>query len=99
MKLRNAREYIESLQMLNPIVYYKGKLIEDVTTHPATAPHVRAAAMTYELAETEPSLACAVSNLTGNLISRFTHIHQDTEDLITKIKLLEYSMVCSCSQL
>ena len=50
MKLKNGAEYIESLRQLHPRIYYKGKKIEDVTRHPATAPHVRAAAMTYALA-------------------------------------------------
>jgi len=46
MKLKNGAEYIENLRELHPRIYYKGKKIEDVTRHPATAPHVRAAAMT-----------------------------------------------------
>jgi len=46
MKLKNGAEYIESLKKLHPVIYYKGKRIEDVTRHPATSPHVRAAAMT-----------------------------------------------------
>lgn len=48
MKLKNGAEYIESLKKIHPITYYKGKRIEAVASHPATAPHVRAAAMTYE---------------------------------------------------
>ena len=90
MELRNGAEYIESLRRLNPNIYYKGRLIEDVTRHPATAPHVRAAAMTYALAGKERyrELATATSHLTGRTISRFTHIHQGIEDLIKKIKLL-----------
>lgn len=79
-----------SLQKLTPIIYYKGKKIIDVTTHPATGPHVRAAAMTYALASQEKhrSLATATSHLTGQTINRFTHIHQGIEDLIKKVKLL-----------
>ncbi len=90
MELRNGAEYIESLRRLNPSIYYKGRLIEDVTRHPATAPHVRAAAMTYALAGKERyrELATATSHLTGRTISRFTHVHQGIEDLIKKIKLL-----------
>ena len=53
MKLQNGGEYMESLRALNPVIYYKGKRIDDVTRHPATAPHVRAAAMTYSLAAKE----------------------------------------------
>ena len=90
MELKNGPEYMESLKALNPKIYYKGKRIEDVTTHPATAPHVRAAAMTYSLAKDEEykDLATATSHLTGRTISRFTHVHQNPEDLIKKVKLL-----------
>ncbi len=90
MKLQNGGEYIQSLRALNPVIYYKGKRIDDVTRHPATAPHVRAAAMTYSLAAKEEyrDLATATSHLTGRTISRFTHVHQNIEDLIKKVKLL-----------
>ena len=46
--------------------------------------------MTYALANDEEyqDLATATSHLTGRRISRFTHVHQNTEDLIKKIKLL-----------
>jgi 4-hydroxybutyryl-CoA dehydratase/vinylacetyl-CoA-Delta-isomerase len=90
MKIRNGAEYIRSLRKIHPRIYYKGDRIEDVTTHPATAPHVRAAAMTYALAAKKEyrDLATATSHLTGHTISRFTHVHQNVEDLLKKIKLL-----------
>ncbi len=51
---------------------------------------VRAAAMTYSIANQEKykDLATSKSHLTGKTISRFTHVHQNMEDLIKKIKLL-----------
>ena len=90
MKLKNGPDYMQSLTKLNPRIYYKGEKITDVTTHPATAPHVRAAALTYSLASQDEyrDLATATSHLTGNVISRFTHVHQNIEDLLKKIKLL-----------
>lgn len=90
MKLKSSAAYIKSLRELHPMIYYKGKRIEDVTRHPATAPHVRAAAMTYSLVNSKEyrDLATATSHLTGRVISRFTHVHQNVEDLIKKIKLL-----------
>jgi 4-hydroxybutyryl-CoA dehydratase/vinylacetyl-CoA-Delta-isomerase len=90
MKLKNGAQYIESLRKINPKIYYRGKLIKDVTRHPATAPHVRAAAMTYALASDKAhrDLATATSHLTGHTISRFTHVHQNIEDLIKKVKML-----------
>ena len=90
MKLENGAAYMESLRSLQPRIFYKGEPINDVTRHPATAPHVRAAAMTYALAAKEKyrDLATAESHLTGHTISRFTHVHQNVGDLIKKIKLL-----------
>jgi len=90
MKLKNGAEYIDSLRNLKPVIYYRGSKIRDVTRHPATSPHVRSAAMTYALANNEAyhDLATATSHLTGRTISRFTHVHQNMEDLIKKIKLL-----------
>jgi 4-hydroxybutyryl-CoA dehydratase/vinylacetyl-CoA-Delta-isomerase len=46
--------------------------------------------MTYALASMDEyrDLATAVSHLTGHTISRFTHVHQNVEDLIKKVKLL-----------
>ena len=89
MKIKNGAEYIESLRKIKPIIYYKGERIKDVTRHPSTAPHVRAAAMTYTLASDKEyrDLATATSHLTGRTIGRFTHVHQCIEDLIKKIKL------------
>ena len=89
MKIKNGAEYIESLRKVKPIIYYKGERIKDVTRHPSTAPHVRAAAMTYTLASDKEyrDLATATSHLTGRTIGRFTHVHQCIEDLIKKIKL------------
>lgn len=90
MKIKTSTEYMDSLKKLSPVIYYKGEIIGDVTTHPATAPHVRAAAMTYALASQEKyhDLATASSHLTGRKISRFTHVHQGIEDLMKKVKLL-----------
>jgi 4-hydroxybutyryl-CoA dehydratase/vinylacetyl-CoA-Delta-isomerase len=89
MDIKNGAEYIESLRKIKPVIYYKGEKIDDVTRHPATAPHVRAAAMTYALASDKEyrDLAVATSHLTGRTISRFTHVHQNIEDLIKKVKL------------
>ncbi|MBU1155635.1 MAG: 4-hydroxybutyryl-CoA dehydratase [Proteobacteria bacterium] len=90
MKISTGSEYMQSLRELNPVIYYQGERIHDVVRHPATAAHVRAAAMTYSLAN-DPKykdLATATSHLTGRTIGRFTHVHQNADDLIKKAKLL-----------
>ncbi len=90
MRIRTAADYKKSLRELHPVIFYKGKRIEDVTRHPATRPHVNAAAMTYALANNPKyrDLLTATSHLTQKRISRFTHIHQSVEDLVKKIKML-----------
>ncbi|MEE9911288.1 MAG: 4-hydroxyphenylacetate 3-hydroxylase family protein [Deltaproteobacteria bacterium] len=88
--IKTKQDYIESLKKQKLNVYYKGKHVEDVTTHPALIPHINAAAKTYELAlkpENE-DLMTATSHLTGKKINRFTHIHQSADDLLKKVLML-----------
>ena len=90
MKITTKEDYVKSLREQKHTVYFNGQKIEDVTSHPAFLPHINAAAKTYEMAllpEFE-DLATATSHLTGERISRFTHIHQSIEDLIKKVQLL-----------
>ncbi|MFB3813375.1 MAG: 4-hydroxyphenylacetate 3-hydroxylase family protein [Terriglobales bacterium] len=90
MRITSKSDYVKSLQEQKHTVYYNGARVEDVTTHPAFIPHINAAAKTYEMAERPEfeELATATSHLTGERISRFTHIHQSIEDLIKKVQLL-----------
>ncbi|MCL5046550.1 MAG: 4-hydroxyphenylacetate 3-hydroxylase family protein [Actinobacteria bacterium] len=88
--MMTGNEYIESLRRLEPRVYAFGCRIENVVDHPLFAPHIASAAMTYGLAHTPKyhGLMTVTSHLTGKTINRFTHIHQSTGDLITKVKML-----------
>lgn len=90
MKLRTAEEYKNSLKKLNRKVFVLGEEVQDVTSHKITAPHVNCAAMTYQLGNIPEyeDLLYATSHLTGEKISRFTHIHQSREDLVKKIKMM-----------
>ena len=88
--MKNGQEYKDSLKKLHPLIYCNGRKIENVVDDPMTAPHVNSAALTYELAfdpEYE-DLMTATSSLTGKKINRFTHIHQSTEDLVKKVKMM-----------
>lgn len=83
-------QYVESLKRRKPRVFYKGERLAAPYDHPAIAPHVRTAAMTYELAR-DPAHAevmTATSNLTGERISRFTHLFWSVDDLLKKIAML-----------
>jgi 4-hydroxybutyryl-CoA dehydratase/vinylacetyl-CoA-Delta-isomerase len=70
-------------------VYLLGEKIEDPIHHPIIRPSLNSIALTYELAQIPEfeHLMTAVSNLTGEKINRFNHLHQSTEDLKNKIKM------------
>ncbi|PKM70566.1 MAG: 4-hydroxybutyryl-CoA dehydratase, partial [Firmicutes bacterium HGW-Firmicutes-18] len=90
MALKTGQEYMDALKQLKPVVYSEGQRIDCVVGHPLIQPHINAAAMTYDMAH-DPAfeeLLTTVSHLTGNKINRFTHIHQSTDDLIKKVKML-----------
>ena len=90
--MMTGQEYKDSLRKRNIKVYIKGELINscNVIDHPFIKGHVNSAAMTYDLAHNPAyeDLMTTTSHLTGKKINRFTHIHQSTEDLIKKVKML-----------
>jgi 4-hydroxybutyryl-CoA dehydratase/vinylacetyl-CoA-Delta-isomerase len=81
--------YIASLRRLRRRVFILGEEERDPTEHPLVRPSLNACAMTYELAQTPEyaDLMLATSNLTGRTINRFTHLHQNTADLVAKVKM------------
>jgi 4-hydroxybutyryl-CoA dehydratase / vinylacetyl-CoA-Delta-isomerase len=88
--IRTKEDYLQSLRNLGHLVYFKGERVSDLTAHPSIAPHINAAAKTYELAlmPEHEDLMTATSHLTGKKINRFTHIHQSVDDLIKKVQML-----------
>ena len=89
MTMMTGAQYIESLRELNTRVYMFGEKIENWVDHPIIRPSINCVAVTYDLA-LEPEyedLMTTTSNLTGNIINRFNHIHQSTDDLKKKIKM------------
>ena len=90
--MKNGQEYIESLRSLKPVVYYLGEKVDSVVDHPAFQPHVNCAALTYDLA-TRPEhqeLLSAQSPFTNDRVNRWTHIHENTGDLVKKVKALRF---------
>jgi 4-hydroxybutyryl-CoA dehydratase/vinylacetyl-CoA-Delta-isomerase len=90
MAIKSGKEYIESLRKLKPRVYVFGERVKNVVDYPLFRPHIAAAAMTYELAkhpEFEKEMT-ATSNLTGEKINRFTHVHHSIDDLVNKVKMM-----------
>ncbi len=87
--MKTPQEYIESLRKLKLEVYMFGKRIENVVDDPIIRPSMNAVAMTYALAMNPEyeEIMTATSHLTGKKINRFTHIHQNADDLVKKSKM------------
>ena len=101
MALKTREEYLESIRRLNLPVYVMGERVENVD-HPIIRPSINAVGVTYEIAQ-DPQyedLATTRSHISGNKINRFCHIHQSTDDLRNKIKLLRLmgQKTASCFQ-
>lgn len=89
MPLMTGEQYEESLRRLNLKVYLLGERISNPVDHPIVRPSMNSVKMTYALAE-DPQyddLMTAKSNLTGNKVNRFCHLHQNTDDLVKKVKM------------
>ena len=89
MALMTGEAYIESIRKLNMQVYMFGKKVENPVDDPILRPSLNSVRMTYDLAQKPEyqDLMTAVSNLTGERVNRFTHIHQSAEDLVKKVKM------------
>jgi len=89
MALKTREEYIQSLRVQKKRIFLFGEQIKDPVDHPMIRPSLNAVAMTYELAQQPETfeLMTVQSNLTGERVNRFTHLHQSTEDLVNKIKM------------
>jgi len=90
--VRTAQEYIDSMRKMRFELYMFGERIADHVEHPIIRPAMNCVAATYELAEDSrfpqyKELMTATSHLTGKKINRFCHIHQSTEDLVSKSKM------------
>ena len=87
--IKTRDEYIGSLQGMKKRIFMFGEEIEGYVDHPMIRPSLNAVAMTYHLAN-DPEyqdLMTVRSNLTGEEVNRFVHLHQGTEDLVKKVKM------------
>jgi 4-hydroxybutyryl-CoA dehydratase/vinylacetyl-CoA-Delta-isomerase len=88
MPLKTPEQYLESIK--RPVnLYMFGEKVNEFWNHPIIRPSINTVMKIYELAHIDEykDLMTAKSHLTGNIINRFTHIHQSTEDLIKKVKM------------
>ena len=89
MSLKTKAEYLDSLRGQQKRIFWFGDAITDYVDHPMIRPSLNAVGSTYELSQNSEykHLGTVESNLTGEVINRFTHLFQNTEDLIKKIKM------------
>ncbi len=92
--MKTPQEYIESLRGQTLEVYYMGERIDDIgrssrlpPAHQRGVAHLRPSSA-HERRRGATDLMQATSHLTGETINRFTHIHQSTDDLVKKVKML-----------
>ncbi len=90
MAIKTGKQYVESLRERKIKVYLFGEKVGNPVDHPIIRPSINSVAMTYDIANDPKyeNLAIATSHLTGEKINRFAHIHQNTQDLVKKVKLL-----------
>ena len=89
MALMTGEQYIESIRKMHMQVYMFGRKIENPVDDPILRPSLNSVRMTYDLAQKPEyqDLMTATSNLTGQQVNRFTHIHQSAQDLVKKVKM------------
>ncbi len=89
MALMTGEQYIESIRKMNMQIYMFGKKVENSIDNPILRPSLNSLRMTYDLAQMPEyaDLMTATSHLTGKKVNRFTNIHQNTDDLMKKVKM------------
>jgi len=89
--LRTVEQYVESLRD-GRRVYYRGRLVPDVTEHAALRTAVDHASIDYRMAE-EPgehrALAVTCDEQTGQEISRYFALPRSSEDLMARSRLID----------
>ncbi len=85
--MRTFEQYLKKLRGMRPNVYMGGKLIP--RDDPEFMPGIQTIGLTYRLVDDHEfkDLLTAISHLTGEKINRYTHIHQNTDDLLKKQKV------------
>src|SRR5881296_125087 len=92
MGLRTPEQYKASLKDGRE-VYYRGELVQDVTTHPVIGVAVEHACIDYRMAE-DPryrDLAVVTDPQSGERYSRYYHIPRNAEDLLQRSRLIAAS--------
>lgn len=88
MPLMTAEEYVQSLRD-GRTVWYRGKQVDDVTTHPVIGLAVQHAAIDYRMAEDAAERELAVVDGPDGPYSRYYEIPRTPDDLLRRSALIE----------
>ena len=86
-QIRTGDDYIASIRGRKLDVYLFGERVEEPVDHPVIRPSINAVAKTYDLAQSNPELATAISPFTSERVNRFLHIAESPEDLVLQNKM------------
>jgi 4-hydroxybutyryl-CoA dehydratase/vinylacetyl-CoA-Delta-isomerase len=92
MGLKKGDEYLKSVKSLQLKAHVLGEKAQDLPEHGLVEPSQKAVAFTYDAAQKNETrdLFCVESPLCGDVINRFSHLHQSTDDLVNKVKMQRY---------
>src|SRR5438876_4066624 len=92
MGLRTPEQYKASLKDGRE-VYYRGELVQEVSTHPVIGVAVEHACIDYRLAEDARyrDLAVVTDPQSGERYSRYYHLPRNAEDLLQRSRLIAAS--------
>jgi aromatic ring hydroxylase len=88
--MRTKQEYIEGLAKMGRNVYFNGEKIDRTSELQMNCLDVIGTTFDEAQKPENEDLLTATSHLTGHKINRFTHIHQNTEDLHRKQDMTRY---------
>ena len=87
--MKTGQQYVDSIHKIDMEIYMFGEKITSSVDSLLLRPSLNSVKATYDLAELpeHEDLMTATSHLTGKKINRFTHIHQNADDLVKKVKM------------
>ncbi len=87
--MMTGEQYVESIKKLNMEIYMFGEKVSSAVDNAILRPSLNSVKATYDCAAMPEyeDLMTATSHFTNKKINRFTHIHQNTDDLVKKVKM------------
>ena len=82
--MRTKKQYIQGLSKMKRNVYFDGELIDRTDERQTDCINTMGTTFDEAAKPENQELCTAISHLTGERINRFTHIHQNTDDLHKK---------------